>query len=106
MSSTASVYVSSAHWVAILDSISELKEQVQFEVDIASVGPHDSPNRDEKERPALLFDYRGSISKEAILAALPERSVADNLIARYFNDLDMMTREFHPLAYLVLFPIY
>jgi len=98
-SSATSVYVSDAHWVAILDNISELKEQVQFERDIAPVEFH-GQGKDEKERPALLFGYQGSISKEALLAAMPERPVVDRLVSKYFNDLDTMPREFRPLRSL------
>ncbi|KEZ42267.1 hypothetical protein SAPIO_CDS6126 [Scedosporium apiospermum] len=91
--SATSVYVSDAHWVAILDNISELKEQVQFERDIAPVELH-SQGKDEKESPALLFGYQGSISKEALLAAMPERPVVDRLVSKYFNDLDTMPPNF------------
>ncbi|KAM5360713.1 hypothetical protein ACJZ2D_013591 [Fusarium nematophilum] len=90
-SPAASVYVSSAHWVAILEDISELKEQAEFENNTLSTEANDdSLAMDENERPALLSGYRGSFSKEDLLAAVPPRPVVDRLVSEYFNDLDMM----------------
>ena len=91
MSPTASVYVGGAHWAAILDSISELKEQVQFEKDFVTVEIHDDQDKCGEERPALLFENQGNgISKEALLAAMPARPTVDRLVSKYFNDIDMM----------------
>ncbi|KAH7234489.1 fungal-specific transcription factor domain-containing protein [Fusarium solani] len=89
-STGAPSYVSSTHWVAILDSISEMKNEVQSESDNPSPHSDDSPARDPVEKPALLFGHQGSISREDVLAAMPPRPVVDRLVSEYFTDLDMM----------------
>ncbi|RSL57623.1 hypothetical protein CEP54_008228 [Fusarium duplospermum] len=90
-SPAASTYVSGAHWVAILDSIAELKEQVEFEKGITPAELDDDKGAEDVERPALLFGYQGSSSKEALIDSMPERPVVDRLVSQYFNDLDMMS---------------
>ncbi|KAJ4171612.1 hypothetical protein NW754_013383 [Fusarium falciforme] len=89
-STGAPSYVSSTHWVAILDSISEMKNEVQSESDNPSLHSDDSPARDPVEKPALLFGHQGNISREDVLAAMPPRPVVDRLVSEYFTDLDMM----------------
>ncbi|KAM0425802.1 hypothetical protein ACHAPT_009053 [Fusarium lateritium] len=89
-SSAAPPYVSSTHWVAILDSISELKNEVQSDSEHASPLPDEGLARDQAEKPVLLFGDQGHLSREEILAAMPPRPVVDRLVSEYFTDLDMM----------------
>ncbi|KAF4455507.1 fungal specific transcription factor domain-containing [Fusarium albosuccineum] len=89
-SASASSYVSGAHWVAILDSISELKEQVQSEDEDISKDHEDPLIRAEDHKPSLLFGYRCNLSKEDLIATLPARPMVDRWVSEYFNDLDMM----------------
>ncbi|KAF4996034.1 hypothetical protein FDECE_12602 [Fusarium decemcellulare] len=89
-SASASSYVSGAHWVAILDSISELKEQVQSEDEDISKDHEDPLIRAEDHKPSLLFGYQCNLSKEDLIATLPARPIVDRWVSEYFNDLDMM----------------
>ncbi|KAF5024492.1 hypothetical protein F66182_3432 [Fusarium sp. NRRL 66182] len=91
-SSVESTYVSSSHWVAILNNISELKEQTQWE---EYTQPESEDSCEETTRigigaSALLFRSQASCSKEDLVAALPSRPVVDRLVSEYFHDLDMM----------------
>ncbi|KAJ4328994.1 hypothetical protein N0V84_000566 [Fusarium piperis] len=89
-STGAPAYVSSTHWVAILDSISEMRNEVQSESDDPSPHSDESLVRDQVEKPALLFGHQGNFSREGILSAMPPRPVVDRLVSEYFTDLDMM----------------
>ena len=84
-------YVSSVHWAAVLDSITELRHH--FEQD-------DEPNTDSSypvqlqapfPGPQLLYGCPLHVTPASILESLPPRPVVDKLISRYFNDLDMAT---------------
>lgn len=79
-SPAASTYVTGAHWVAILDSVAELKEQVEFEKGITPTVLDDGQGAEGVERPALLFGYQGSSSKGALIDVMPERPVVDRLV--------------------------
>lgn len=50
------------------------------------VEAEDSP-RDESVRPdtSLIFNSQSPATKEDLLAALPERTIVDRLVYRYFN---------------------
>jgi len=59
----------------------------------------DSP-RDESVRPdlSLVFDFESPATKEELLAALPERSIVNRLIYRYFNSNSPALREYFELS--------
>jgi hypothetical protein len=76
-------YVSSVHWAAILDSISELNDTYETEREAAMLAsaayvPHRSPG------PRLLYEPVQA-TKDEIIASIPARPVVDRMIARYFN---------------------
>ncbi|GIJ90088.1 hypothetical protein Asppvi_009038 [Aspergillus pseudoviridinutans] len=81
-------YVNSAHWAAILDGIADLKilldeEEVQENTQL------DEPSFAQRGGPQLLYGCTSLLTKEEILAAIPERPVVDRLISGYFNSFDM-----------------
>ncbi|KAH8759318.1 hypothetical protein F5883DRAFT_681775 [Diaporthe sp. PMI_573] len=91
-------YASSTHWLAILDSITELREHVAFD------DPGPTPVQQQHDgltvfdlhtrsppRPMLLYGCRVQPSFSSILKAVPARPIVDRLVSRYFNDLDMAT---------------
>jgi hypothetical protein len=76
-------YVSSVHWAAILDSISELNDIYEREREVAMLAssdyvPHYSPG------PRLLYEPVQA-TKDEILSSIPARAVVDRMVARYFN---------------------
>ncbi|KAJ5672823.1 fungal-specific transcription factor domain protein [Penicillium longicatenatum] len=75
-------YVGSAHWAAVLDSISELKDHYEEEEEARMLGnndhmPYRSPG-------PLLFYHPVNVTEAEILASIPARPVVDRMIARYF----------------------
>ncbi|KAJ4417877.1 hypothetical protein N0V82_005934 [Gnomoniopsis sp. IMI 355080] len=75
-------YVSSVHWSAVLDSISELKDQYDKEETARVLANSESPRH--KSGPRLLYEPVHA-TKSEILATIPARPIVDRLIARYFN---------------------
>lgn len=93
-------YVDGAHWTALLDSISELKDYFQ---DGPELGPHSQiplqPIPDYGPCPLLLYGRFAQSSKGEILSILPARSVADSLISKFFSSLDLTPGNIHACAY-------
>lgn len=89
-SPSGTVYASGAHWTAILDSISEMKDYFEEQDETAAVTPatyNSAPFS--SNGPQLLFGCNSTVTKEDILAAMPDRTVVDRLIFYYFNALVM-----------------
>lgn len=75
-------YVGSAHWAAVLDSISELRDHYEEEEEARMLinndrVPYRSPG------PLLLYQPV-NVTKAEILASIPARPVVDRMVARYF----------------------
>lgn len=89
-------YIGGAHWVAILDSIAELKGQVVAE-------EHSKEDEDAGEispRALLLYGHRKPSSRAEIFEALPPKAAADRYISRYFNRLDLVSSAIHGPSFL------
>lgn len=89
-SPAGTVYTGGAHWTAILDSISEMKDYFEEQEDIAAATPvtyNSAPCS--RDGPQLLFGCNNTVTKDDILAAIPERTIVDRLIFYYFNALVM-----------------
>jgi hypothetical protein len=91
MHSHGTKYVSSVHWAAVLESVSELKDQYEKEreeepwMEAANAyGPMYSPG------PRLLYEPV-HVTKEDMLALVPARPLVDRMISRYFNLFGMTT---------------
>ena len=95
-------YVGSAHWTAILDSITELKDH--FEDDADDHGLTDPAMETGQlpptERPILLFGSNKNASKLEILSSIPSRSIVDRLISGYFSAMDMAPVVVHGPSFL------
>lgn len=98
MSKSGPSYANNTHWLAILDSITDLREHVALE------NPSPEPVLQQNAPltgfdldtgpfpgPRLLYGYRVQTSLSSILQAVPPRPIVDRLVSRYFNDLDMAT---------------
>ncbi|KAJ4365100.1 hypothetical protein N0V83_008718 [Neocucurbitaria cava] len=90
-------YTNSGHWTSILDGISELKEHLDQIPTSASA-------RDESQGdilgPDLLFGRQSHATKQELLAALPPRSEADQLIDAYFSSMDTAPSMMHRPTFL------
>ncbi|OBT97872.2 hypothetical protein VE01_03930 [Pseudogymnoascus verrucosus] len=84
-------YVGSSHWAAVLNSISELKGNVEEE-DIRSIETHPQ-NPDSSSSPGLLYGCQRA-TKAEILSRIPPRRAADRLVSRYLT-LDIPSGIFH-----------
>jgi hypothetical protein len=91
--SHGSNYVSSVHWAAILDSISELNDTYEMERDAVMLTPtdyvpHYSPG------PRLVYEPVQA-TKDEIISSIPARPVVDRMVARYFNTQDVAPGTVH-----------
>ncbi len=82
MHSHGANYVSSVHWAAVLDSISDLKYHYEKEDDARMLATSDSVPRCHPG-PRLLYEPVQA-TKVDILASIPARLVVDRMVARYF----------------------
>jgi hypothetical protein len=83
-------YVGGSHWAAVLDSISELKGNVEQE-EIRNIETH-SHNAVSSSSPGLLYGCQRA-TKAEILSSIPPRRVADRLVSRYLT-LDIASGKF------------
>ncbi|CZR67365.1 related to fungal specific transcription factor [Phialocephala subalpina] len=92
-------YVGSAHWVAILDSISELKEHFEQEEATRRLATEDNEAKSGHSNwPQLLYGCP-QITKAEILSSIPTRREADRLVSRYFT-LDIAPGVLHSGQFL------
>ncbi|KAI0478050.1 fungal-specific transcription factor domain-containing protein [Xylaria cf. heliscus] len=82
-------YVSSGHWAAILDGISELKEYFEQEEMAQHVNPVPDTPPAYIAGPLLLLGCSRPPDMEEILASVPPKTTVDRLVSRYFNSFEM-----------------
>lgn len=98
MRESGPAYAGNTHWIAILDSITQLREHVSLD----DPSPNPVPQQHAAlavldldtrplPRPKLLYGCRAQASFSSIMQAVPPRPIVDRLVSRYFNDLDMAT---------------
>lgn len=76
-------YVGSSHWAAVLDSISELKGNVEQGEEICNMATDlNEPNFVHTSSPWLLYGCQRA-TKAEILSSIPPRRAADRLVSRY-----------------------
>ncbi|EAW07625.1 fungal specific transcription factor domain-containing protein [Aspergillus clavatus NRRL 1] len=82
-------YVSSSHWAAVLDSITDLRNHIarDEEAHPRMLDPVQPPASFPK--PQLLYSCAMHETSASILKSLPPRPTVDRLISRYFNVLDI-----------------
>lgn len=92
VNSEETVYFSSAHWSAILEKISELQDYIQYrDQDETPASPAGTPGsassvaQPTSEGPGLFAGFIPAASKAELVGAIPDRTVANRLIHRYFN---------------------
>lgn len=78
-------YTNSEHWTSILDGISELREHLD---QIPASSDTKCDELEEASCPEILFGRQRFATKEDILAAMPPRLEADQLMNTFFVKLD------------------
>ncbi|KAI0975927.1 fungal-specific transcription factor domain-containing protein [Xylaria arbuscula] len=91
-------YVGREHWVAILDSIAELRGRVI--ADDIRRNCEDVQVTDQFPRALLLYGYRAPTSRIEILESLPAKPIVDRYVSRYFNNLDLVSFTLHGPSFL------
>ncbi|KAF2690947.1 hypothetical protein K458DRAFT_355288 [Lentithecium fluviatile CBS 122367] len=89
-------YTNSGHWTSILDGIAELKDQL----DQIPTTPQARDPTDEISGPDLLFSRTKHATLPEILAGLPSRSEADQLVVKYYAYMDMAPTLIHRPTFL------
>lgn len=100
-------YVGEDHWVAILDSIADLKDHVDREdrlrladgMDLIQDGQGNSPRNSRLRHALLLYGNSQAVSRAEILEGLPPKSVVDRYVSRYFNRIDLVANCECPLLH-------
>ncbi|KAI1780752.1 fungal-specific transcription factor domain-containing protein [Hypoxylon cercidicola] len=95
-SSNAVNYVDGAHWSALLDSISELKDCFPETTDPGSqfrASPPVVP--DYGPSPQLLYGRFAQATKAEILSAIPARPIVDRMVSKFFNTMDLAPSIIH-----------
>ncbi|KAF3032589.1 hypothetical protein E8E12_001956 [Didymella heteroderae] len=90
-------YTNSAHWASILDGISELREHLD---EIPTTAHARDDTSTEVPGPDILFGRQRHASKQELLAALPPRTEADQLISTYFASMDTSPNLVHKPTFL------
>ncbi|KAJ9150669.1 Nonribosomal peptide synthetase 14 [Pleurostoma richardsiae] len=91
-------YVDSAHWTAVLDSISQLKDHWEKEEEEKMAEPDEYELRD-SPGPRLLYEPVQA-TKTEILASIPARPVVDRLVSRYFDAVGITPAVLHSGQFL------
>jgi hypothetical protein len=96
-------YVGGDHWVAILDSIADLKDYLDREEQLRLTEGGDCLDGGQENSGAIsttragfggafmLYGCRRAKSRDEIHSALPPKSAVDRYISRYFNYLDLVS---------------
>lgn len=90
-------YSNSGHWSNILDGITELRDELDR---IASTDERTVSVEPEIPGPDLLFGRQRQITKNEILAAIPPKPHADQLVNTFFTCMDMAPCVLHKHTFL------
>ncbi|KAB5554766.1 fungal-specific transcription factor [Coniochaeta sp. 2T2.1] len=105
LTTSESTYVGGDHWVAILDSIADLKDHFDRERHLEMEDDLDFSNQEDSGVPRsrhalLLYGPNQPSSRTEILAALPPKTAVDRYVSRYFNRLDSLAVSIHGPSFL------
>ncbi|XXG97444.1 hypothetical protein Hte_003745 [Hypoxylon texense] len=94
-------YVDGAHWSALLDSLSELKDCFPETTEPGSqirTSPPAVP--DYGPCPQLLYGRFAQVSKGEILSAVPSRPIVDRMVSKFFNTMDLSPAIIHRAQFI------
>ncbi|KAL5114286.1 hypothetical protein ACEQ8H_007806 [Pleosporales sp. CAS-2024a] len=92
ISKDTTTYTNSGHWTSILDGISELKEHLD---QIPNSAHARDNNAGDLPGPDILFGRQRHATKQELLAALPPRSEANQLVFGYFVSVGTLPMMLH-----------
>ncbi|PGH12733.1 hypothetical protein AJ79_04094 [Helicocarpus griseus UAMH5409] len=93
-----SYYISEAHWMAVLNDISEVKQyfathKKHYEDQVQKI---EEANKEQDFcGPSLIFGAMKPPSEKEIMSSFPSRYTTDILISRYFTNYDPFTHVIH-----------
>lgn len=87
-------YIDGAHWTAILEEISGVREYLQEGDDVTDEETIDE-DRQDSPSPTLLLGLNKAVSKEDLLTDIPPRPVTDRLIAQFINSKEPVLSTIH-----------
>ncbi|KAI0447629.1 fungal-specific transcription factor domain protein [Xylaria telfairii] len=93
-------YVSSSHWAAVLDSITDLRTYFAQEEDPHPRASDPLQPLNKFPKPQLLYSGFKDETPASIVKSLPPRPMVDRLISRYFNVLDIAPGVVHSGQFL------
>jgi hypothetical protein len=94
----ATSYTNSGHWTSILDGITELKDELN---DITLTDQRSDPNRLGPSGPDLFFGcHQRHATQKELLAALPQRAEADEMLRIFFESTEMAPVMIHKPTFL------
>ena len=96
-----SMYFGDAHWASILQDIKEVKNyfsahKKEYEEQLVKVQESKSRIDAAPQGPTFLFGGAKPPPYPELLAQMPNRSVTDKLVSRYFNSYDPAVHILHP----------
>lgn len=96
--SHGATYVGSAHWASVLESIADLRNHYEEEEEARL---HASSETFDAEclGPRLLYEPK-SVTKSDIINSIPQRSIADRMVAKYFNSRGVVPEVLHSSRFL------
>lgn len=102
---TETSYVGSAHWESVLESISDLKNELDNDDDDNNFEPTDW--HDGSDIPSMSGDAGSNsilhspirLTKSELLAALPSRAVVDLLVSTWWNSSDPFKTLIHKVQF-------
>ncbi|KAI9790179.1 MAG: hypothetical protein M1816_005379 [Peltula sp. TS41687] len=89
-----SMYVGESHWAAILSHLAKIAEVKNFhnenkkQIEEHSQKVAEKGRDDETRNPGFLFNTTPPVERDELFAALPQRTVVDKLVTRYFHSCD------------------
>ncbi|CAH0030944.1 unnamed protein product [Clonostachys rhizophaga] len=96
-------YIGDDHWAAILESISDLKHQVDRDEQTRmddTIGDDNPYTRRPSPHALLLYGCPRARSREEILSALPPKPAVDRYVSFYFNHLSLAYSVIHSHSFL------
>lgn len=96
-----SMYFGDAHWATILSDIAEVKNyyaehKKQFDDQMEKVQRSKRSEDSAPQGPTFMFGGSKAPEYSELLAALPNKTVTDKLVTRYFNSYDPAVHILHP----------
>jgi hypothetical protein len=89
LSHSDSTYVETSHWTSILDGITELKDHFEAEDELPILRNSLSASQSSTPGIMLFNGCRPVSSTDELLAAIPPRETADQLVLQYFQALNL-----------------